>query len=168
MTSKNYRAAGQIIQTLKTGNFYCECPCGCGEEIKLKDADLFYLDNFSARGQEARKEILEDLKQQRLDIKQRMQQMTTRPKITAKAVNIGFILERIAPAFDHFPFEHNDCRSIYEPIDYVIFEGLTNKGIVTKIIFTDIKTGKARLKNNQKEVKSLIERKRVEFLTYKS
>lgn len=166
MTSKNNRAAGQIIQTLKTGNFYCECPCGCGE-IKLRDADLFYLDNFSARGQEAKKELIEDLKQQRLDIKERIQQMSTRPKITAKAVNIGFILERIAPAFDHFPFEHNDCRSIYEPIDYVIFEGLTTKGIVTKIIFTDIKTGKARLKNNQKEVKSLIERKKVEFLTYK-
>ncbi len=93
--------------------------------------------------------------------------MSTRPKITAKAVNIGFILERIAPAFDHFPFEHNDCRSIYEPIDYVIFEGLTTKGVVTKIIFTDIKTGKARLKNNQKEVKSLIQRKKVDFLTYK-
>lgn len=167
MTSKNSKAAGQIIQTLKAGNFYCECPCGCGKELKLKDADLFYLDNFSPRGQEAHKELLEDLKQQRLDIKERMNQMTTRPKIAAKAINIGFILERIAPAFDHFPFEHSDCRSIYDPIDYVIFEGLTNKGIVTKIIFTDIKTGKARLKNNQKEVKSLVQNKKVEFITYK-
>jgi predicted Holliday junction resolvase-like endonuclease len=63
-----------------------------------------------------------------IDLKERELNMTKRPQLTAKAVNIGFILERIAPAFDHFPFEHNDCRSLFDPIDYVIFEGLNKSG----------------------------------------
>jgi hypothetical protein len=53
-----------------------------------------------------------------------------------------------------------------DPIDYVIFEGLNKSGTVSKIIFTDIKTGAARLKNNQKEIKSLIENKKVDFKIY--
>ena len=62
---------------------------------------------------------------------------------------------------------HNDCRSLFDPIDYIIFEGLHKKGVVSKIIFTDIKTGAARLKNNQKEIKLAIENKKIEFKTYK-
>jgi predicted Holliday junction resolvase-like endonuclease len=100
------------------------------------------------------------------NLKERELNMTKRPQLTAKAVNIGFILERIAPAFDHFPFEHNDCRSLFDPIDYIIFEGLNKSGVVNKIIFTDIKTGAARLKNNQKEIKTLIDNKKVEFKIY--
>lgn len=166
MTIKNHKAAQEIIDTLKLGNFYCKCPCGCGEEIKLKDADLFYLDKFSQSGKEAQKQLLEDLKQQRLDLKEREKNMTKRPQLTAKAVNVGFILERIAPAFDSFPFEHNDCRALFDPIDYLIFEGLKKSGVVNRIIFTDIKTGSARLNNSQKEIKSLIENKKVIYKTY--
>ena len=92
--------------------------------------------------------------------------MRARPQITTRAVNIGFILERIVPAFDHFPFEHNDCRSLFDPIDYLIFEGLNKRGVVSKLIFTEIKSGSARLNNNQKEIKELVKNKKVEFKTY--
>jgi predicted Holliday junction resolvase-like endonuclease len=166
MKSNNAKAAAEIIESVSSGNFYCACPCGCGEEIRLKDADLFYLDDFSESGKEARQELLDDLKQQRADLKEREKNMAQRPRLTAKAVNVGFILERIAPAFDHFPFAHNDCRSLFDPIDYVIFEGLNKTGTVNRIIFTDIKTGAARLKNTQKEIKNLIEQKKLKFQTY--
>jgi predicted Holliday junction resolvase-like endonuclease len=166
MATQNQKEAKEIINTLTGGNFYCECPCGCGEEIKLKDADLFYLDNFSTSGKEAQMKLLEDLKRQRAELKEREKNMTKRPLLTTKAVNIGFILERIAPAFDHFPFDHNDCRSLFDPIDYVIFEGLKKNGVVSKIIFTDIKTGAAKLNMNQKVIKSLIENKKVNFKNY--
>jgi predicted Holliday junction resolvase-like endonuclease len=166
LAKSNNKEAEQLIRSLKSDNLYCECPCGCGEEIKLKDIDLFYLDNFTPSGKEAQKKLLEDLKEQRQELKTRELNMTKRPQTTAKAVNVGFILERIAPAFDQFPFEHNDCRSLFDPIDYVIFEGLHKKGVVTKIIFTDIKTGAARLKNNQKEIKTIIENKKIDFNTY--
>lgn len=166
MTKNNLKEAKEIIDTLNSGNFYSECPCGCGEEVKLKETELFYLDNFSKSGKEAQNDLLEGLKQQRQDLKEREKNMTIKPQTTAKAVNVGFILERIAPTFDTFRFEHNDCRSLFDPIDYVIFEGLNKKGIVDKIIFTDIKTGGARLNNNQKEIKTLITDKKLQFKTY--
>jgi predicted Holliday junction resolvase-like endonuclease len=163
MTSKNYKEAKEIITTLKSGKFHCDCPCGCGKEIKLNDTDLFYLDDFSAKGQEAYQELLSDLKEQRAELRNRENILKTKRQVAAKAVNFGFISERIAPALPQFPFAHKDCRSLFEPIDYVIFEGLNKGDNVTKIIFAEIKTGSARLNGHQKEIKALIEDKKVQF-----
>jgi predicted Holliday junction resolvase-like endonuclease len=160
------KEAKQIIDSLSSGKFYSLCPCGCGEEINLGKASLFYLNEMNQEGKAARQALLDDLKEQRIDLKERAVRMQTKPKVTAKAVNIGFILERIAPGFNHFPFEHNDCRSLFDPIDYVIFDGLKENGIVSRIIFTDIKTGGAKLNPHQKEIKLLVQEKKVEFQVY--
>jgi predicted Holliday junction resolvase-like endonuclease len=55
---------------------------------------------------------------------------------------------------------------LFDPIDYVIFEGLHSKGIVTKIVFTDIKTGNAKLKSSQKEIRELVNAKKVTLKVY--
>ena len=36
-------------------------------------------------------------------------------------------------------FDKNDCRCLFDQIDYVIFEGVIKTGSVHRIIFTDIK-----------------------------
>ena len=59
-----------------------------------------------------------------------------------------------------------NCRSLFDPIDYVIFEGLTERGRVSKILFTDVKTGAAKLSEKQKEIRSLVQAKKVEFDVY--
>lgn len=163
---KVYQEAQEVIRLLEENKFYTECPCGCEEELLLRNASLFYLDDFSDVGKEAYKGMLEDIKNARKALKQREKQMSVKSEITAKSVNIGFIFERLAPTMKGFPFEHYDCRSLFDPIDYVIFEGLHNKGIVTKIIFTDIKTGNAKLNPTQKEIKGLVSDKKVRFKVY--
>ena len=56
---------------------------------------------------------------------------------------------------------------MFDPIDYVIFEGLSEKQKVDKIIFVDIKSGGARLTQKQKKIKQVVEDKNVGFKTYK-
>jgi predicted Holliday junction resolvase-like endonuclease len=48
----------------------------------------------------------------------------------------------------------------------VMMQSMSAKGRVTNILFVDIKTGGARLQKNQKEIKSLVERKCVAWDTY--
>lgn len=84
-----------------------------------------------------------------------------------KAINIGFISERLFPALDSFRFNHNDCRSTGgDPIDYVVFEGLSVRNSVDFIHFVDVKTGNARLSPRQEEIKKVIKDKNVKFRTY--
>lgn len=84
-----------------------------------------------------------------------------------KSVNIGFIAERLFPALPAFRFDHNDCRSTGgDPIDYVVFEGLSARNTVNFIHFVDVKTGNARLSPRQEEIKKVINDKNVKFRTY--
>ncbi len=150
------KEAKEIIRTLEENRFYVECPC-CGEPILLKDAGLFYLDDFSPEAQELYKQHLDELKEQEEGIRERRKEISRGSKVKATAVNIGFILERITPCMKDFCFEKNGCRSLFDPIDYVIFEGLPRKGSVSKILFVDIKTGKSNLTGRQKEIRDLVE-----------
>ena len=164
---KRTNEAAAMINTLETGNFYAVCPC-CEEPLRLKEAGLFYLDDFTPEGRERYDQMWTDLKLRAKDLKARRVSITKKSEVGAQAVNIGFILERLAPSMRAFPFERNDCRSLFDPIDYVIFEGLSRKRSISKILFADIKTGNARLNKTQKEIKGIVEKKRVDWDTYKS
>ena len=154
-----------LINFLQQNGFKANCP-SCGEGIKLKDASLFSVDNFNAQAKQLLNEKKEELKIQRKAISKKKSSTQQRVETTTNSVNMGFILERLAPVLEHFPFDKNDCRSLFDPIDYVIFEGLQKTGKVQKIFFVDIKSGKAKLKANQKAIKQMIEQKRVEFKNY--
>jgi predicted Holliday junction resolvase-like endonuclease len=161
------RFARQIIRALEDGGFYAECPC-CEEPILLRDCDLFYLEDFSEKGQEIYDLYRGELQQRRNDLRERRKHISESSEIQARATNIGFILERLAPSLSTFRFECGDCRSLFDPIDYIIFEGLSQKGLVTRIIFADIKTGNAALSLKQREIRSLVTSKKVEFDTYEA
>ena len=154
-----------LINFLQQNGFKANCPT-CGEGIKLKDASLFSVDNFNAQAKQLLNEKKEELKIQREAISKKKSSTQQRVETTTNSVNMGFILERLAPVLEHFPFDKNDCRSLFDPIDYVIFEGLQKTGKVQKIFFVDIKSGKAKLKANQKAIKQMIEQKKVEFKKY--
>ena len=162
-TNKEIR---DTLDALNNGNFHIECP-SCQEEIKLSEAGLFHLDNFTPESHDVYKSMLVEQKKRRASLKERKLSIPKKSEVGAKATNLGFLLERLAPTLDGFTFNKNDCRSMFDPIDYVIFEGLNKKKKVDKIMFVDIKTGGARLTQKQKKIKQVVEDKKVEFKTYK-
>jgi len=107
-----------------------------------------------------------EIKEGEKELRERRKSIPRISEAKTTAVNIGFILERIAPSMKEFRFDRNDCRSLFDPIDYVIFEGLSKRGSVSKILFADIKTGKAALTKKQKEIRDLVEAKKVIWDTY--
>jgi predicted Holliday junction resolvase-like endonuclease len=160
------KEAKEIIRTLEENNFYVECPC-CGEPILLKDAVLFNLDDFSPEAENLYQEKVAECKLREKQLREKRKKISKKSEVSTTAINIGFISERIAPLMKDFRFDRNDCRSLFDPIDYVIFEGLGKKNSVSKILFAEIKTGRARLNEHQREIRSLVERKRVDWDTYK-
>jgi len=164
----NTRAkAREIIRVLNNRGFYAECPA-CEGTIKLRNCGLFHLDEFTPGAKKAYEELREEQQEKVTELKTMRKNISIKSEAGAKAVNIGFILERLAPAMDAFRFDRNDCRSLFDPIDYLIFEGVSRKGIVSRILFTDIKTGGSPLKSTQKEIRSLVESKKVSLTTYRS
>lgn len=59
------------------------------------------------------------------------------------------------PAYQNFGMPISDCRPLFEPIDMIIFNGLSAMS-VQSITFMEIKTGKSRLDEHQKLVKEAV------------
>lgn len=160
------KEGSRIIGLLRQGDFYVECPC-CSEEVSLRKAEMFFNDEFTPRGEEIYRQKLEEIAEKRKALKALRKAISIKSENTAQAVNIGYILERIAPTLPGFGFHHNDCRALFDPIDYVVFEGLSKRGLVERITFADIKTGAAKLSKKQKQIRAAVTDGGVDLQTYR-
>ena len=66
------------------------------------------------------------------------------------------VVEKIGPSLPGFPLQPRDCRALFEPIDYVAFKGLSDRGVVDAVIFVDVKSGGAVLQPNQRKIKKAV------------
>ena len=156
----------EIIQLLKKSDIYAEHPA-CGGEFKISDALLFDGTKlFPFKAIEVQKNLEEGLKKRQEELKKSMKRATTGAQITAKSVNIGKLLEKVFPTMKDFKWELSDCRFLGEPIDFVIFPGLST-GKVESIKFLEVKSGKAVLNKHQKNIKEAIENNKIKYEEFK-
>ena len=80
----------------------------------------------------------------------------------SRVTTLGRTIERIAPMFSGFGHHPADVRPLFEPLDFVVFEGLFS-GEVTDVIFVEFKTGQSQLNTTQRSIKNAVARKRVHF-----
>jgi predicted Holliday junction resolvase-like endonuclease len=157
--------AKDIIQVLENRGFYAECPA-CEEPIKLKDCELFYLGEFADGAREVYERLKREQRERAAELAARRKEISASSETGAQSVNMGLILERLAPSMGTFRFDRNDCRSLFDPIDYLIFEGLSEKETVSRILFMEVKTGGSSLKPTQKQIRSLVRSKKVSISLY--
>ena len=149
----------------RDSNFVGRCT-ECDTQAPLSKWSLFYMDCYPPEFQELIKEITSvpaELKKEYLDLKAKGTLLAAKKSVE---VNVGKTIEEVVTILPTFPYNRNDCRSLLDPIDYLIFDGLARKGNVSQLHFVDVKTGAARLNEHQKQIKSAVESKKVEFRVY--
>lgn len=76
----------------------------------------------------------------------------------------GLVAEQIVPFLKDFKYNPADARFIGAPIDYVIFDGYSDKSEEITVVIADIKTGKrANLTSDQRKIRDAINEKRVKW-----
>ncbi len=78
----------------------------------------------------------------------------------------GKTLEKLIPFLDKFPYNAHDMRWMGDPVDFVIFDGYSEKS-PKQIIFCEVKSGQSNLTKNQNEIKELIEKQKVKWFEFK-
>ncbi len=106
------------------------------------------------------------LKEKTAALKKKIKARPKRVKIVTTSVNIGQIMEKILPATSKFRYNAKDCRALFDPVDYVSFNGLEAQKKVESISFLEVKTGNARLQKNQKLVKKAVEEGKIKLKRY--
>ncbi len=153
----------QIIEQLQA--YQSSCPY-CETKLNLSEVEVFDDKNFKENSLQFYENELKKVQKQKERITGLQNGNFDWLTTTTKATNVGFILERLILTMESFKYNHNDCRPMFDPLDYLIFEGLTEKGYVENITFVDVKTGKARLTEGQQQIKQTILDKNVKFRTY--
>ena len=152
----------RLIRSMKSPELVAECP-SCGSTFSMSDAVLFDgTKPFPLEAVARRDEYEQELVDSHDDLKKKKHRATKAAAKTAEAVNIGQMIEHIVPVLEGFSYETADCRALFDPIDVIIFKGLTQSK-VDSITFLEIKTGQARANRHQKMVFDAIDRERVFF-----
>ncbi len=152
----------RLIRSMKSPELVAECP-SCRGTFSMSDAILFDgTKPFPLEAVVRRDEYEEELGGLHEGLKKKKERATKAAARTTEAVNIGQMIEHIVPVLEGFSYETADCRALFDPIDVIVFKGLT-KSKVDHITFLEIKTGKGRLNPNQKMVFDAIDKERVFF-----
>lgn len=84
----------------------------------------------------------------------------------SKSVVNGQLLEQIAPILPNFPCNPQDVRFIGKPIDFISFDGISENNI-SEITFIEIKTGNSKLSEREKQIKKVVDEKRIKYIEYR-
>ena len=83
----------------------------------------------------------------------------------SRHVVAGKVQEYLAPLFPEFisQFNPKDARFVGTPLDFIVFDGLDEGGEVKRIVFVEVKTGRAGLASRERRCRDAIEAGRVEY-----
>lgn len=78
----------------------------------------------------------------------------------------GKVAEQFVPFTAYFGFNPRDCRFLGAPVDFVVFEGLT-EGDLERVIFVEVKTGASRLSKRERQIRDALKNKEYVYLIYR-
>ncbi|RXE57274.1 Holliday junction resolvase [Methanoculleus taiwanensis] len=80
----------------------------------------------------------------------------------SEAVIRGKVTEHLIPYFPDFTYNPKDARFLGTPVDFVIFNGLSD-GEVTSVAFVEVKSGRSNLSERERAVRDCILQQRVTY-----
>ncbi|USG99388.1 Holliday junction resolvase [Thermococcus argininiproducens] len=134
-------------------------------QIESRARELF--EYWKSKELETQKQVLEDgiRKKYEAELQRWKQEEEKRIREDAikksKAVIMGQVTEHLIPYFPDFKYNPKDARFIGTPVDFVVFDGLSD-GEMKRIVFVEVKTGKSgSLTSREKQVREVVEKREV-------
>ena len=85
----------------------------------------------------------------------------------SNAVKGGQLAEQLAPFLPNFPCNPADAHFLGQPIDYIAFPGLCEKGTVDEILMIEVKTNTSQLSSREKEIREAVKSGRIRYVEYR-
>jgi len=118
--------------------------------------------NLEKTAREMAKGMIKDDKTIKALLKDARQQAIQRSRSTL----LGSLFERLAPFFARFDHDPRDVRPLMNPIDYIVFDGITINRRVERIVFVEVKCGTSSQTPAQKSVFQAVREGRVSVETW--
>jgi predicted Holliday junction resolvase-like endonuclease len=73
----------------------------------------------------------------------------------SQAVTMGKVTEHFIPFLPEFDYNPQDARFIGSPVDFVVFDGLS-EGDLRQVVFVEVKTGGSALSKRERWIRNVI------------
>jgi len=153
----------QILGTFQAfRTILCVCPC-CGEIYRLGDLHLRYkgrapktwLDSYELKVKALEKKE-EEFEEKEKSIREKAAERGR------KKVDI-LIRESLEGGLSQFNYNPYDIKAVLHPVDFIVFDGMNNKGKVEDIMFLCKNTNAKDLKAMQKNVEKTVKKRSYEW-----
>lgn len=107
--------------------------------------------------------VLARSRQERRERQHKLQDSLNR----SRSVLRGQVSESFAPLLPGFPFNHKDARFLGQPVDYLVFDGLSDGDgrQAIDIVLVEIKTGNSGLSPRELAIRTAVQEGRVSWMT---
>ncbi len=85
----------------------------------------------------------------------------------SQAVTMGKVTEHFIPYLPEFGYNPQDARFIGNPIDFVVFDGLS-EGALRQVVFVEVKTGGSALSKRERWIRDVVQAGKVVWEQVKS
>lgn len=82
--------------------------------------------------------------------------------VRSQSVTRGKVAEQFIPYLPEFGYNPKDARFIGSPVDFVVFDGLSD-GALKEIVIVEVKTGASALTEREKQVREIVESGKVSW-----
>jgi predicted Holliday junction resolvase-like endonuclease len=132
-------------------------------QLRTRERDLTFRErNLEKTAREMAKGMIKDDKTVKGLLRDARQQAVQRSRSTL----LGHLFERLAPFFQRFDHDPRDVRALMNPIDYVVFDGLTVSRRVDRVVFVEVKCGTSKESSAQKSIVQAVREGRVSVETW--
>jgi predicted Holliday junction resolvase-like endonuclease len=135
------------------------CP-RCGELFRLSDMKISYMRKFPVDWYDKIALKEEKIEDKEMKLEEALREIKEKATEHARKVLLPRLLRKVDPVFTSLGYYPQDVKAIFDPIDFIIFDGMNRAENVRRIVFMDHQTEDSWQLKIQKSVETTIEKGR--------
>ena len=150
---------GELLRGLQ--EVLCVCPC-CREVFRLSEARLYYGRKPRPSWFDELREEAERLERAESRLEEELERLRERARAQAER-RVRRELRSRDRLFTPLGYYPKDARALLDPVDYVVFDGLSTGKRVRSVVLLDLPAGDAERERVQRSIERAVERGDVEW-----
>ena len=157
------RRLGDIVNFFEIQrNIFGICP-HCEELFRLSDIRISYRKKFARDWYDRLEKQEERIDDERMNLEETLKAIREKAKERARQKYLPGMLKQADPVFTPLGYYPQDVKAVFDPMDFVIFDGMNKAGKVRRMVFMDEYSTDARVRRIQSSIEDAISKERYGF-----
>jgi predicted Holliday junction resolvase-like endonuclease len=143
-------------------NIFGVCPY-CQTLFRLSDIRISYRRKFAEDWFDKLQSEEEKIEEEQMRLQETLQEIRRRTVERSRKAHLPKMLMQADPVFTPLGYYPQDVKAIFDPLDFVIFDGMNLRGNIKRIVFVDEQTTNSKIRRVQSSIETAIRKDRYEF-----